>query len=62
MKFQLPYSGLQWSDLPFLLTGILRTILLTIVAAAIGTVIGIILGWLRESWSSHVTFWRSMSM
>jgi hydroxyproline transport system permease protein len=49
MKFQLPYSGLQWSDLPFLLTGIFHTILLTVVAAAIGTVIGIIIGWLRES-------------
>lgn len=49
MQFQLPYSGLQWSDLPFLLHGIGNTVLLTVIAVAAGTAIGILLGWLRES-------------
>jgi His/Glu/Gln/Arg/opine family amino acid ABC transporter permease subunit len=49
MQFQLPYSGLQWSDIPFVFTGIWHTILLTILATFFGTLIGILVGWLRES-------------
>lgn len=49
MQFQLPYSGLQWSDIPFVFTGIWHTILLTILATVFGTLIGILIGWLRES-------------
>lgn len=48
MQFQLPYHGLQWSDLSFVLAGAWNTILLTIAAAVLGTVIGIVIGWLRQ--------------
>lgn len=49
MQFKLPYSGLQWSDIPFVLTGIWHTLLLTVLAAFFGTLLGILVGWLRES-------------
>ncbi len=49
MQFQLPYSGLQWADLPFMLVGIWHTILLTVLSTILGTFIGIAVGWLRES-------------
>ena len=49
MQFQLPYSGLQWSDIWLVLAGLGRTILLTVLATVFGTVIGAVLGWLRES-------------
>jgi His/Glu/Gln/Arg/opine family amino acid ABC transporter permease subunit len=48
MQFQLAYSGLQWSDLPFVVMGIWNTIVLTILSATLGTAIGILLGWLRQ--------------
>ncbi|WRH64458.1 MAG: amino acid ABC transporter permease [Fuscovulum sp.] len=47
MKITLPYSGLQWSDLWFVLEGIGNTVLLTVIAATIGTIIGLALGWAR---------------
>lgn len=49
MQFQLPYSGLQWSDVWIVLGGLGRTILLTVLATVFGTVMGAVLGWLRES-------------
>jgi polar amino acid transport system permease protein len=50
MQFQFSvYSGLQWSDLPFVLQGLGRTLLLTLLAGVFGTLIGTIVGWLRES-------------
>ncbi len=50
MQFQLnAYSGLQWSDLPFLLQGIGRTLLLTFLSGLFGTVLGAFIGWARES-------------
>ncbi|MCO6060439.1 amino acid ABC transporter permease [Pseudomonas sp. MOB-449] len=50
MQFQFAsYSGLQWSDLPFVLTGIWHTILLTLLAGFFGTLLGIAIGWLREN-------------
>ncbi|HDQ4608387.1 amino acid ABC transporter permease [Pseudomonas aeruginosa] len=49
MQFQLSYSGLQWSDLPFVMTGIWHTVLLTILAAFFGTILGVVIGWLREN-------------
>lgn len=49
MQFKLPYSGLQWSDIPFVLTGIWHTLLLTVLAVFFGTLLGILVGWLRES-------------
>ena len=48
MQFQLAYSGLQWSDFGFLLTGIWHTLLLTFLATVLGTSIGILVGWLRQ--------------
>lgn len=48
MQFQLAYSGLQWSDIPFVLTGIWHTLLLTLLATVFGTLIGILVGWLRH--------------
>lgn len=47
MQFNI-YSGLQWSDLPFVLQGAWHTILLTVIAVALGTTIGVFVGWLRE--------------
>ncbi|PXW65071.1 amino acid ABC transporter permease [Chelatococcus asaccharovorans] len=52
MQFVLPYSGLQWSDLPFMLEGAWRTIMLTIMAGSLGTLLGVIVGWLRETFVS----------
>ncbi|KAJ10235.1 amino acid ABC transporter permease [Pseudomonas aeruginosa] len=49
MQFQLSYSGLQWSDLSFVMTGIWHTVLLTILAAFFGTLLGVVIGWLREN-------------
>lgn len=49
MQIQLPYSGLQWSDIPFLLTGIYHTLLLTVITVVLGTLLGIFIGWARES-------------
>jgi polar amino acid transport system permease protein len=49
MQFVLPYSGLQWSDLPFMLEGAWRTIVLTVLAGSLGTVGGLVIGWLREA-------------
>jgi His/Glu/Gln/Arg/opine family amino acid ABC transporter permease subunit len=49
MQFQLAYSGLQWSDLQFVLVGLWRTLLLTALAGFFGTVLGLVLGWARES-------------
>lgn len=56
MPFQLPYSGLQWSDAWFVLQGLGRTVLLTVLATLLGTVIGALLGWMRESsrMASHI--------
>ncbi|WP_054899371.1 MULTISPECIES: amino acid ABC transporter permease [unclassified Pseudomonas] len=48
MQFQLSYSGLQWSDLSFVLTGIWHTVLLTLLAAFFGTLLGGVIGWARE--------------
>ena len=48
MQFQLAYSGLQWSDIGFLLSGIWHTLLLTLLATFLGTCIGILVGWLRQ--------------
>lgn len=48
MQFQLAYSGLQWSDLGFLLMGLWRTVWLTLMAGGLGTVLGMLVGWLRE--------------
>lgn len=49
MQFQLPYSGLQWSDVPFLLTGVYHTLLLTLITVVAGTLLGIVIGWAREN-------------
>lgn len=49
MQFQLPYSGLQWSDAWLVLAGLGRTVLLTVLATLFGTLIGAVIGWLRES-------------
>lgn len=51
MQFQI-YSGLQWSDLFFVLTGFGRTVYLTILCAALGSVLGVIVGWLRETYAT----------
>ncbi len=48
MQFQLPYSGLQWSDLPYVLLGVWNTLILTLAAATFGTLISIVIGWLRQ--------------
>src|SRR4029077_5459781 len=48
-------SGLQWSDLPFMLQGIWNTVILTILSATAGTIIGIVVGWARET--SKVAAW-----
>jgi polar amino acid transport system permease protein len=48
MQFQLAYSGLQWTDLGFVLTGLWRTVLLTILSGGLGTLLGIVIGWARE--------------
>ena len=55
MQFQLPYSGLQWSDLPFMLQGIWNTVILTILSTIAGTLVGIVVGWLRET--SKIAAW-----
>jgi His/Glu/Gln/Arg/opine family amino acid ABC transporter permease subunit len=49
MQFQLSYSGLQWSDATFVLTGLWRTLLLTVLSGFFGTLIGAVIGWARES-------------
>lgn len=49
MQFQLSYSGFQWSDAAFVLTGLWRTLLLTALAGCIGTMLGGFIGWARES-------------
>jgi polar amino acid transport system permease protein len=48
MTITLPYSGLQWSDLWFVLQGIGNTLLLTVLAVIFGTLIGLVLGWARQ--------------
>jgi His/Glu/Gln/Arg/opine family amino acid ABC transporter permease subunit len=48
MPFQLPYSGLQWSDLGFVLTGFWRTLMLTALAGGLGTLLGVVVGLARE--------------
>src|SRR5258705_11842011 len=48
MQFQLPYSGLQWSDLPYVLLGVWNPLILTLAAATFGTLIGVVIGWLRQ--------------
>jgi His/Glu/Gln/Arg/opine family amino acid ABC transporter permease subunit len=48
MELGLAYSGLQWSDLVFLLQGALKTLYLTILACVLGTAIGLVLGSVRE--------------
>jgi His/Glu/Gln/Arg/opine family amino acid ABC transporter permease subunit len=69
MQFQLPYSGLQWSDIPFMLQGIWNTVILTVLAGVAGTLVGILVGWLRESskiasWAltPYVDFMRSIPL
>lgn len=49
MQFQLAYSGLQWSDLQFVILGFWRTIVLTVLAGSLGTLLGGVIGWARES-------------
>jgi len=50
MPFQFNvYSGLQWSDLFFVLQGLGRTILLAAVTCVCGTLLGALIGWLREN-------------
>jgi len=49
MQFQLSYSGLQWSDAAFVLTGLWRTFLLTVLAGFFGTLLGVAIGWAREN-------------
>jgi polar amino acid transport system permease protein len=48
MQFQLAYSGLQWSDLGFIMVGLWRTIVLMLLSAGFGTMLGIFVGWARE--------------
>ncbi len=58
MQFQLPYSGLQWSDVPFLFTGIYHTLLLTLITVVFGTLLGVLIGWAREnSRFAKALFW-----
>ncbi|WP_025805308.1 amino acid ABC transporter permease [Pseudomonas chlororaphis] len=58
MQFQLPYSGLQWSDVPFLLTGVYHTLLLTLITVVAGTLLGIVIGWARENSAyAKAIFW-----
>lgn len=49
MELGLAYSGLQWSDLLFLLQGALKTLYLSAITCVFGTVIGVALGAARES-------------
>jgi His/Glu/Gln/Arg/opine family amino acid ABC transporter permease subunit len=46
---QISANYLQWSDLWFLLHGILNTLLVSVIACTLGTLLGAILGWAREN-------------
>lgn len=57
-QFQFLYSGLQWSDVPFLFTGIDHTLLLTLITVVFGTLLGVLIGWAREnSRFAKALFW-----
>jgi His/Glu/Gln/Arg/opine family amino acid ABC transporter permease subunit len=49
VELGLAYSGLQWSDLFFLLQGALKTLFLSVLTCFTGTIIGVALGAARES-------------
>lgn len=55
MGFSL-FTPLAWSDLPFVLQGVLNTIYISIVAIVIGTILGMIVGFIRAESNKTVNF------